>query len=121
MGKNCFQPFPMPNTNAMSNLIPVSFHANADTFVGFISRCQKENTFIVIKDIAELPFLGHLHANTNTILISKDLYFQICYHWAPTCHTATAFYSVLLATLACLLFLIQCRISLSSSKRKQKL
>lgn len=37
---------------------------------------QKENTFVVIIDIAKLPFLGHLHANTNIKLICEDLDFK---------------------------------------------
>lgn len=52
---------------------------------------QKENTFVVIIDIAKLPFLGHLHANINIKLICEDLDFKHVTLGLPPTHTATAF------------------------------
>lgn len=52
---------------------------------------QKENTFVVITDITKLPFLGQLHANTNTKLICEDFYFKHVTLGLPPTHIATAF------------------------------
>lgn len=82
---------------------------------------QKENTFVVIIDIAKLPFLGQLHANTNTKLICEDLYFKHVTLGLPTYPHHNYFsFSVLLALLVCLFFHMKCGISLSSCKRKEK-
>ena len=59
----------------MWNTVPVSPHVNSGTCIELISICKitRSKIKVVIIYTAEVPFIGLLPSNTNTILISEDI------------------------------------------------